>query len=95
MKNEKKIMTDSENESQENVSIKDKKKYIKNEKKIMTDNKNESQENVSIKNQEEYTILVGYKDSTRRYLLQGSVLCATLSLILLFVFGQLLFIPLL
>jgi hypothetical protein len=61
----------------------------------MTDNKNESQENVSIKNQEEYTILVGYKDSTRRYLLQGSVLCATLSLILLFVFGQLLFIPLL
>jgi len=88
-------MTDSENESQENVSIKDKKKYIKNEKKIMTDNKNESQENVSIKNQEEYTILVGYKDSTRRYLLQGSVLCATLSLILLFVFGQLLFIPLL
>jgi hypothetical protein len=33
VKNEKKIMTDSENESQENVSIKDKKKYIKNEKK--------------------------------------------------------------
>jgi len=34
VKNEKKIMTDSENESQENVSIKDKKNILKMKKKL-------------------------------------------------------------